>query len=89
MRREYGMTKTHLSLTSKAEKYYSGATPFDIFEYEVDGPLDEDGYPEGVEYRYTYKAFGDPESRMMTEDELNAELEAMQDELEAWERENG
>lgn len=69
MKKRYGDTSTHLTLTDKALNFYSGSDPFDIYEIEA-----EDG-----EYRYTFRAFGDPESKPMTEAELNAELEAWAD----------
>ena len=72
LKRQYGMTKTHLRLSAKAERYYSGEDPFRIYEIETD-----DGY------LYTYSCFGDIETAPMTEAELNAELEAMADESEA------
>ena len=69
MKKHFGSESTNLILTDKAQRYYDGATPFDIYETETDG-----------EYAYTIKAFGDPESAPMTSAELIQTLEAMADE---------
>lgn len=76
--RRYGSIKTHLSLSAKAKEFYIGAFPIDIYEYEID-PDDDDG---DVAYRYTIQAWGNPETRLMTEAEVNAWLEAEQDALD-------
>lgn len=68
MKRRYGDVKTHLTLSAKAQDFYSGASPVSIFELDT---------PEG--YRYTLKLWSDPETEPMTADELNAELEALAD----------
>lgn len=69
MKKRYGDTNTHLTLTDKALAYYSGADPISIYESET----------ESGEYRYTLKLFGDPESEPMTEAALNACLEGLAD----------
>lgn len=74
MKRQYGKSRTNLTLSNKASELYSGSDPFEIYEYE-DYIEDTD---EAV-YTYSYKAWGDPETRRMTEDELNADLEALAD----------
>lgn len=71
MKKRYGGSKTHLTLTDKAEAFYSGTTPFDIYEIEHD-----DG-----SYSYTYRfGKGDRETKPMTEAELIEALEEMADE---------
>lgn len=76
MKRQYGMKHTNLTLSSKASELYSGSDPFVIYEYEeYDEEIDE------AVYTYSYKAWGNPETRRMTEDELNADLEALADAL--------
>ena len=72
IKRRYGNVRTHLSLSGKAEDLYSGSDPFEIYEYE-----DEDG-----NFTYTYRAWGNPETKHMTEDELNADLEALADAMD-------
>lgn len=73
MKRIYGNEKTHLTLTEKADQIYSNTDPLRIVEEEYE---DENGEKE---YRYFIAAyFGD---MAMTEDELNAFLEGMADEV--------
>ena len=73
MKRIYGNEKTHLNLTEKADQIYSNTDPLRIVEEEYE---DEDGEKK---YRYFIAAyFGD---KAMTEDELNALLESMADEI--------
>lgn len=73
MTRIYGIEKTHLTLTDKADQIYSNTDPLRIVEEEYEG---EDGEKK---YRYFIAAFfGD---KPMTEFELNAFLEDMADEV--------
>ena len=73
MKRIYGNEKTHLELTEKAYHIYSNTDHLRIVEEEYE---DEDGEKK---YRYFIAAyFGD---KAMTEDELNAFLEYMADEV--------
>ena len=73
MKRIYGNEKTHLELTEKAYQIYSNTDPLRIIEEEYE---DEDGEKK---YRYFIAAFfGD---KPMTEDALNAFLEAIADEI--------
>ena len=73
MKRIYGNEKTNLTLTEKAYQIYSNTDPLRIIEEEYE---DEDGEKK---YRYFIAAyFGD---KAMTEDELNAFLEYMADEV--------
>ena len=73
MKRIYENEKTHLNLTEKAYQIYSNTDPLRIVEEEYE---DEDGEKK---YRYFIAAyFGD---KAMTEDELNAFLENMADEV--------
>lgn len=73
MRRIYGHEKTHLTLTEKADQIYSNTDSLRIVEEEYE---DEDGEKK---YRYFFAAyFGD---KAMTENELNAFLEYMADEI--------
>ena len=73
MKRIYGNEKTNLTLTEKAYQIYSNTDPLWIVEEEYE---DEDGEKK---YRYFIAAyFGD---KAMTEDELNAFLEYMADEV--------
>lgn len=73
MKRIYGNEKTHLELTEKAYQIYSNTDPLRIVEEEYE---DEDGEKK---YRYFIAAFfGD---KAMTENELNAFLEYMDDEV--------
>lgn len=72
MPRIYGHEKTHLTLTEKAENLYSSVDPLKIIEEEYE----EDGEKK---YRYFFAAyFGD---KAMTENELNAFLESIADEI--------
>lgn len=66
-RRTFGFSFfVRLTLTKKAQDYYDGCGGFlKIYEYE----------PEDGKYLYTLQFGGDDESRLMTEDELNACLE--------------
>ena len=68
-RRTYGSSPfVHLTLTKKANDYYNGCGGFlTIYEYE----------PEDEKYRYTMELGGDVESKLMTEEELNAALEQL------------
>lgn len=68
MKQKYGATKTHLTLTPKAQRYYNGADSIEIYEHP--GMM------------YTIKAYPDPETAMMTEEDVNAMLEAWQDEID-------
>ena len=71
MKRIYGNEKTNLTLTEKAYQIYSDTDPLRIIEEEYE---DEDGEKK---YRYFIAAFfGD---KPMTEDALNAFLEAIAD----------
>ena len=73
MKRIYGNEKTHLELTDKAFDIYSNTDHLRIVEEEYDS---DDGEKK---YRYFIAAyFGD---KAMTEDELNAFLEYMADEV--------
>ena len=73
MKRIYGNEKTNLTLTEKAYQIYSNTDPLRIIEEEYE---DEDGKKK---YRYFIAAyFGD---KAMTEDELNAFLEEIADEI--------
>ena len=73
MRRIYGHEKTHLTLTEKADQIYSNTDSLRIVEEEYE---DEDGEKK---YRYFFAAyFGD---KVMTENELNAFLESIADEI--------
>lgn len=73
MKRIYGDEKTNLTLTEKAYQIYSNTDPLRIVEEEYE---DEDGEKK---YRYFIAAyFGD---KAMTENELNAFLEYMADEV--------
>ena len=73
MKRIYGNEKTHLELTDKAFDIYSNTDPLRIVEEEYE---DENGEKK---YRYFIAAFfGD---KAMTENELNAFLEYMADEV--------
>ena len=73
MRRIYGHEKTHLTLTEKADQIYSNTDFLRIVEEEYE---DEDGEKK---YRYFFAAyFGD---KAMTENELNAFLESIADEI--------
>ena len=73
MRRIYGHEKTHLTLTEKADQIYSNTDSLRIVEEEYE---DEDGEKK---YRYFFAAyFGD---KAMTENELNAFLESIADEI--------
>ena len=73
IKRTYGSFNTNLFLSNKANDYYNGTDPMSIYEYEDDaGNL-----------TYTYRIGSDPESRPITDTQLNKELEAM------WEEENG
>ena len=60
MKRHYGSQQTHLSLEGAALYAYSSSDPLEIYELD-DGS--------GI-YSYTVKAFGDPETKPMTEEEL-------------------
>ena len=73
MTRTYGMGRTHLKLTSKAEHCYSSTDPLTIIEHE--------SYDADEEPIYTY-SIKEPEWNMLnpvSEDELNEWLEAMDD----------
>ena len=73
MKRIYGNEKTNLTLTEKAYQIYSNTDPLRIIEEEYE---DENG---DKKYRYFIAAyFGD---KAMTEDELNAFLEEIADEI--------
>ena len=73
MKRIYGNEETHLTLTEKAEQIYSNTDPLRIVEEEYE---DEAG---DKKYRYFIAAFfGD---KPMTENELNAFLEEIADEI--------
>lgn len=73
MTRIYGHEKTNLTLTEKAYQIYSNTDPLRIIEEEYE---DEDGEKK---YRYFIAAyFGD---KAMTENELNAFLEEIADEI--------
>ena len=73
MKRIYGNEKTHLTLTEKAYQIYSKTHTLRIIEEEYE---DEDGKKK---YRYFIAAyFGD---KAMTENELNAFLEEIADEI--------
>ena len=73
MTRIYGNEKTNLTLTEKAYQIYSNTDPLQIVEEEYE---DENG---DKKYRYFFAAFfGD---KPMTEDELNAFLEEIADEV--------
>ena len=73
MKRTYRNEKTQLTLTEKAYQIYSNTDPLRIVEEEYE---DENG---DKKYRYFIAAyFGD---KAMTEDELNAFLEYMADEV--------
>ena len=73
MTRIYGHEKTNLTLTEKAYQIYSNTDPLRIVEEEYE---DDDGEKK---YRYFIAAFfGD---KPMTEDELNAFLEEITDEI--------
>lgn len=73
MKRIYGNEKTNLALTEKADQIYSNTDPLRIVEEEYE---DDNGEKK---YRYFIAAyFGD---KAMTEDELNAVLEYMADEV--------
>ena len=73
MKSTYGNEKTHLTLTEKAYQINSNTDPLRIIEEEYE---DEDGEKK---YRYFIAAyFGD---KAMTEDELNAFLEYIADEV--------
>lgn len=65
MKRHYGYQRTRLTLKGAALRAYSSSDPLDIYEIE-----DDDG-----ECTYTIKAFGDPETKPMTEAELVEMLE--------------
>ena len=75
----YGNQKTHLVLTPKAQKLYDGTDGIQIFEY----PNMEEVFDE--QYMYTLKWYGQPEGHFQTEDELIADLEALQDEYDRME----
>lgn len=84
MKRVYGNTNTHLHLSRKAEEFYRGADMFIVYEYESE---DADG---NRVYTYTISAWGDPESQLMTEEQINSILEFYadimeDDEFEEWE----
>ena len=73
MKRIYGNEKTNLTLTEKAYQIYSNTDPLRIVEEEYE---DENG---DKKYRYFIAAyFGD---KAMTENELNAFLEEIADEI--------
>ena len=73
MKRIYGDEKTNLNLTERAYQIYSNTDPLRIVEEEYE---DESGEKK---YRYFIAAyFGD---KAMTENELNAFLEYMADEI--------
>ena len=73
MKRIYGNEKTNLTLTEKAYQIYSNTDPLRIIEEEYE---DENGEKK---YRYFIAAyFGD---KAMTENELNAFLEEIADEI--------
>lgn len=72
--RVYGSENTHLTLTDKAQRFYSETDPCHIFERETE---DADG-----ETVYLYATRGFPDSGgWMTEAELNEMLEAEADEI--------
>ena len=73
MKRIYGNEKTHLTLTEKAYQIYSNTDPLRIIEEEYE---DENGEKK---YRYFIAAYF--EDKAMTENELNAFLELMADEV--------
>ena len=73
MKRIYGNEKTNLTLTEKAYQIYSNTDPLRIIEEEYE---DEDGEKK---YRYFIAAYF--RDKGMTEDELNAFLEYMADEV--------
>ena len=73
MKRIYGNEKTHLTLTEKADQIYSNTDPLRIVEEEYD-----DEYGE-KKYRYFIAAYFS--DKAMTENELNAFLENMADEI--------
>ena len=67
MKKIYGRDNTRLHLTEKALNFYNGTDPMRIFEYEDD---------ETGALTYTYTICGGPETKPMTEAELNADLES-------------
>ena len=73
--RVYGSENTHLTLTKKADKFYSETDPYRIYERETE---DEDG---DTVYLYTTRGFTDTPGIWMTEYELNEMLEAEADEI--------
>lgn len=83
--RVYGNEYTNLTLSDKAQAFYSGCSPLTIYEREVDVE-DEDGYIIDTEYRYTmcggFETIDYLHSRQwLTKDEINQYLEELADEL--------
>lgn len=70
-KRRFGDTNTNLVLSDKAQQFYNGADPIDIYEYD-----------DGDVCHYTLKLWGDRESSQMTAEEINAELEAIAESLD-------
>ena len=80
--RVYGSENTHLTLTRKADEFYSMTDPYHIYECEAEG--------ENGETVYLYATRGFTDSRdWMTEAELNEMLEAEADEIAVVEDEDG
>lgn len=73
--RKYGDENTHLTLTEKADKFYSETDPYHIYECET---VDEAG---DTVYLYTTRGFTDTPGVWMTERELNEMLETEADDV--------
>lgn len=85
--RHYGNENTHLALTDKADKVYSGSDPLDIWEREVDIE-DEEGYITDTTYLYTMTGLFATPGDWMTEDELNQRLEWIGNDLDELDEED-
>lgn len=80
MKKHYGIHRTHLQLTEKAEAYYNNTDPLDIWEWDTANG-----------YRYTMTG-ADEIDDLVTESFLNDYLESLADavaEAEAEEADNG
>ena len=84
----YGSQPTHLTLSDKAFRYYSGEE-MTIFEHEDTDINPATDRPERV-YSYSYimsptgrpTTSSGPESQRMTAEQINAELESMADDID-------
>lgn len=83
--RVYGNEKTHLTLTDKAEVFYSNSSPLAIYERKIDR---EDKGGNIIDAEYLYTICGIIETRdarwrrqWLTEDDVNALFEEEADEI--------